>query len=91
MSFNYKEKEEEDGYFNGGRMFYLGHFNIFIISTFGEFMDRLEGRLKSDSKSLLKYWPISIWSIYWNGIKDEGRYGRVIPRPTDKKGGQIEE
>lgn len=66
-----------------------------LFFTFCELMDRLDRSREEGKKvairSLFKYWPISIWSIYWNGIKDECRYGRVIPRPTENKGGQIEE
>ena len=64
-------------------------FSLFF--TFCELMDRfLEGK-KWQLCNLFKWWPLLIWTIYWNGIKDECRYGRVIPQPTEKKGGQIEE
>ena len=68
-------------------------FSIYL--TFGELMDRLwseqEGR-KVAIRSLFKYWPISIWAIYWNGIKNEMVYGRLILPPSqEKKGGKIEE
>lgn len=73
-------------------------FSLYL--TFFEFVDRLEKKILNKERknsvndnefSLVKYWPISIWTIYWNGIKDECRYGRLIPRPTEKKGGKIEE
>ena len=68
-------------------------FSLFL--TFCEFMDRLESRKKGEKVqilSLFKYWPISIWAIYWNGIKNECRYGRLgLPSSQKKKGGKIEE
>lgn len=66
-----------------------------LVFTFYELMDRLDS-IREGKKvaiwSLFKYWPISIWVIYWNGIKNEMRYGRMIfPPSQEKKGGQIEE
>lgn len=65
---------------------------ISLFFTFGELMDRLyysrqEGK-KVKIRSLFKYWPISIWVMYWKGLRDECRYGRVSLRPTNKKGGK---
>lgn len=75
--------------------YFIGVILVFsLYLTFGEFMDRLdsigEGK-KAAILDLFKYWPISIWLIVWNGIKDEFRYGRLTPLPKEKKGGQIEE
>ena len=68
-------------------------FSAFL--TFFEFLDRLESGKKGEKVqilSLFKYWPISIWAIYWNGIKNEMVYGRLILPPSqEKKGGKIEE
>jgi len=64
-------------------------FSLFL--TFCEFMDRLESRKKGEKVQILnlfKYWPLSIWAIYWSGIKNEMRYGRLILPPEEKKGGK---
>ncbi|MBU6431251.1 MAG: hypothetical protein KGJ58_03370 [Patescibacteria group bacterium] len=69
---------------------------VFVFSfylTFCEVMDKLYciREEKKTIRDLFKYWPVSLWLIVLNGIREECEHGRVIPRPTEKKGGQIEE
>ena len=89
MTFNL-EKEEGGGYFLGVA-FSLAVVAIFsLYLTFGEVMDRLEFRRQGRVAAIcdvFKYLPLSIWAIYWTEIGLELKYGRVLPRPKEKKGG----
>lgn len=59
-----------------------------LVLTFAELMDRLESGGKI--APLWKYWPIPIWSIFYNGLIKECKYGRIDPFSTSrkKKGGK---